>query len=190
MVNHARIFHIRYGNLLLVFLGVAAGVWLLYNPQILLPLAENETLGYVGTFALGFFYPYGVTTPAAIAGFFLLGKTLNPLAIAFTGAVGALISDFLIFYFIRHKLLDYLENFANKFVRTNMRIMRMKVEKHQRLKHVIPIFAGILIASPLPTEIAIGIFAAIKFEMKRFLVYAFAFHFVSIFIVSQVGEIL
>lgn len=189
MVDHARMFHVRYGNLLLVILGIAAGVWLVYNPEILLFLARDPSLGYAGTFALGFFYPYGVTTPAAIAGFFLLGKTLSPWIIALFGAAGALISDFLIFYFIRHKILDHLDSFTKRF-NVRMHLVAHRVQKHSILKHLVPIIAGIVVASPLPTEIAIGIFAAIKFELKRFLLYAFVFHFVSILIVSQVGRIL
>ncbi len=189
IVHHTRLFHVRYGNLLLVILGITAGVWLVLNPEILLFLAEDPRLGYAGTFVLGFFYPYGVTTPAAIAGFFLLGKTLDPLVLALVGAAGAVISDFLIFYFIRHKLLDHFDSFARRF-NVRMHLVRHKVQRRSILKHLVPIIAGLIIASPLPTEIAIGIFAAIKFELKRFLIYAFVFHLASIYIVSQIGRIL
>ncbi len=189
VMHHARRFHVRYGNLVLIVLGIIAGVWLIYNPDILLFLAEDESLGYAGTFALGFFYPYGVTTPAAIAGFFLLGKTISPWLIALVGAAGALISDFLIFYFIRHKLLDHLDRFTKRF-NVRIHVAGHMVQRHSTLKHLVPIVAGMIVASPLPTEIAIGIFAAIKFEMKKFLLYAFLFHFVSILIVSQVGRVI
>lgn len=186
IIHHAHRFRLRFGNLILIVFGVVFGVWLIYNPEIFLFLAEDKSLGYIGTFVLGFVYPYGVTTPAAIAGFYLLGKSISPWIIALVGAAGALISDFLIFYFIRHKLLDHLNSFSKRF-NMNIHIIGQKINKHKTLKHLIPLGAGMIVASPLPTEIAIGIFAAIKFEMKKFLLYAFVFHFVSILIVSQIG---
>lgn len=189
VIHHAKIFHIRYGNLSLLIIGIVTGIWLVYNPDVLLFLAEDPEIAYVGSFFLGLFYPLGATTPASIAGFYLLGKSVNPIFISLIGAAGCLISDFLIFYFIRHKLLDHFDRFARKF-KFRIHITGHMIQRHKTLKHLIPLVAGLIIASPLPTEIAIGIFAAIKFEMKKFLLYAFVFHFISILIVSNFGHIL
>lgn len=189
VVHHAHKFRLRFGNLILIILGVIAGVWIAYNPDVLSFLTEDPSLSMVSTFVFGFLYPLGITTPASIVGFFQLGKTMDPLVIATIGGLGSLIMDFLIFYFIRHKLLDHLHSFTKRF-NVSIHVVGHRVRKHRVLKHLIPIVAGILVASPLPTEIAIGIFAAIKFDMKKFLLYAFAFHFVSIWIVSQVGHII
>ncbi len=185
--KHAKIFHIRYGNLVLVIIGIIASIWLIYNPEILISLTVKEEFGYLSAFILGLIYPTGVTTAASIVGFYIIGNTLNPYLLAIVGSIGAIITDFLIFHFIRHKLLDYFDKFANKFSKISINIWRYKVNNHKYLKHLVPLFAGFLIASPIPTEIAIGIFAAIKFKMKWFLLYAFLFHALSIFVIVQLG---
>jgi len=187
-VGHAHKFHIRYGNLVLIVLGVMAGVWIAYNPDALLFLTQDESMSYASAFLMGVMYPLGITTPAAIVGFFVLADTMDPVALSLVGASGALVTNFAIFYFIRHRLLDHLHSFTKRFG-VSIHVMGHMVRKHKTLKHVIPMVAGIIIATPLPTEIAIGIFAAIKFEMKKFLLYAFLFSIVSIYIVSQFGHV-
>lgn len=187
-VGHFKKLHMRYGNLALAILGVAGAIWLVYNPEVFIPIAESESFGLIGAFIMGLLYPAGVTTPASIAGFFILGQSINPVLLALVGAAGAMITDFIIFYFIRHKLVEYLDKFASKYMRANMHLWRHRVNNHPHLKHLLPLFAGTLVASPLPTEIAIGLFAALKFEIKRFMLYTFVFHAISIFIVSQIGS--
>ena len=187
-VGHFKKLHLRYSNLVLVMLGLLGGIWLLYNPEVFTPIAQNESLGILGAFVMGLLYSAGVTSPAAIAGFFVLGKSMNPVVLAVVGATGAMITNFLVFYFIRHKLVEYLDKFAGKFMKQNMHIWRHRVNNHPHLKHLLPLFAGTLVASPLPTEIAIGLFAALKIEMKKFLVYTFIFNLISIFILSQLGS--
>lgn len=189
VVRHARMFHVRYGNLALVVLGVAGGVWLVLNPAVLSFMVDSALVAYASSFAVGMLYAFGVTTAAAVAGFFLLGRTVDPVALALLGALGAVASNYLVYRFIRHKIADYMDSLASRYMRVNLHIMRMRVQKHPFLRHIVPIFAGIMLASPLPSEMAIGIFAAIKFEMKRFLVYTFAFNLLSIFLISQLGAV-
>lgn len=187
LLERVKMLHLRYKNMLLIILGIAAGVWIAYNPGVFSFLSDDPSLQYAGAFLMGLMYPVGITTPAAIVGFFQLAKVMNPLLLSAIGALGALATNFVVFYFIRHSMLDHLDKFTKKF-NVRIHVVGHVVRKHPVLKHVIPIVAGIIIATPIPTEIAIGIFAAIKFEMKRFLVYAFVFSLVSILLVSQFGS--
>lgn len=189
MASHARLFHIRYGNLMLVVLGVAAGIWLLLKPELILSFVVETPLRFLGAFVFGFFYTYGVTAPASIAGFLLLGKAGNPVVIALIASVGAMLSNFLVYRFIRHKLLDHFDSLARR-LRIRMHIVRYNIERRKVAKFLVLAVAGFIIASPLPTEIAIGLFAAIKFDLKKFLLYAFVFQFVGILLIGQVGKIL
>ena len=187
-VGHVKKFHMRYGNLILILLGLLGAVWLMYNPQVFVPMVESETYGIIGAFVMGLLYPAGITTPASIAGFLILSQSMNPIVLALVGSMGAMVTSFMIFYFIRNKLFEYLHAFTGKYMRSNMYIWRHRVNNHPHLKHLLPLFAGILVASPLPTEIAIGLFAALKFEMKKFLLYTFIFNVISIFVLSHLGS--
>lgn len=186
IVKHGNLIRIRYGNLALVILGLVAGGWLLYRPELVTSIVRNESLGYIGSFITGFFYTYGVTNPAATVGFYIVGKTLNPFVIALVGAVGAAISNFLVFYFIKNKVLELVDSFTRRF-NFSIYLLAHKVHRSLFLRNFVPIVAGLIIASPVPSEIAIGLFAAMKFHLKKFMVYAFVFQFLAIFLISYLG---
>lgn len=187
MVRHAKVFHVRYGNLLIMILGALAGLWLVYNPDAIVSFFSDSRLGYLGSFVVGLSYPFGATTPAAIAGFYAISKTVNPLVVSAIGISGSMVSNYLIFYFIRHKLLDHFDGIAKRF-KVRMHVMRYSIQKSAFKRTFITVLAGVILASPLPTEIAVGLLAAVKYDMKRFMLLAFAFQFPTILIISFLGR--
>jgi hypothetical protein len=187
VVHHARIFHLRYGNLTITILGVLAGLWLVYNPEKIVLFFGNPNLGYLGSFVIGLSYPFGATTPAAIAGFYSISKTVSPIEVSVLGIAGSMVSNYVIFYFIRHKLLDYLDDLARRF-NVRMHLMRYSIQKSRIKRYTITILAGIILTSPLPTEIAVGLLAAVKYDIKRFMFLAFAFQFPTILTISFLGR--
>ena len=63
-------------------------------------------LGYFGTFLAGFLYAYAFTAAPAAAILLILAKEQNILFAGFIAGVGALLSDLVIFHFIRHGFSD------------------------------------------------------------------------------------
>jgi hypothetical protein len=55
---------------------------------------------------------------------------------------------------------------------------------------MLPVFAGIIIASPLPDEIAIGMLSAANCSRNKMLLLSFVFNFVGIFIIAYLGKAL
>ena len=106
------------------------------------------------------------------------------------GGVGAVLSDFLIFSFIRHSFIDELDKLKKeKPIKFLVKIGKFIFGRYY--KFILPIFAGFLIASPWPTEIGVPILAGQKhISVKKFMIMAYALHSLGIFIILTVGHLI
>lgn len=155
-------------------------------------MSTSGDWGHLGSFLLGIFFPYGLTVIPATAGFLILAENLSPVLIALIGATGAVISDYLIFRFIGNRLALGFEEMAgdvSKKLRGEIEKLRRRVTRSKSLHYIIPIVAGFIIASPLPDELAAVLFGSVKFKLKKFLIYAYIFHFIGILLIATVGKI-
>jgi len=146
---------------------------------ILLPL------GYVGTFISGIFFAYGFTAAPATAMFLVLAKWQNIILAALVGGLGALVGDMIIFSFIRHSFYDEIEKLSKeRFVM----FFRRKTGPRFR-RYFAPVLAGLVIASPLPDEIGVSMFAACKnIPRTQFMVISFVLNTLGIFVVLLIGS--
>jgi len=130
-----------------------------------------------------------------------LGQTLNPFLIAFIGAFGAILSDYLIFRFVRNKLIDEINLFMEEiksitkpvsnleFFEEIRVILWKKISESSVWRVLIPAIAGFIIASPLPDELGVAIFGATKFNPKTFVIICYCLHFLGIFFITSLGAI-
>ena len=147
--------------------------------RFLLNLGKLE---YVGAIFAGFFFTYGVTTPFSIVTFFILADTLNIWLLAFLGALSSLVSEFIIYDFARIETKKLLKS-------RNIRGLKIPKLKYTSLKKLSPIIAGLIIASPLPDELAAVLLAAENYDYKKFLILAFIFNFLGILFIVGLGRI-
>ena len=111
---------------------------------------------------------------------FNLAEHLNPLEIALIAEVGAVIGDTTIFQFIRTKgLVDEVKHFFQYF-------------GSDRLKHLIhtkyfswtlPVIGAIIIASPLPDEVGVGLMGISHMTTWKFMTISFLLNSLGIFVV-------
>jgi len=138
--------------------------------------------GYFGAILAGFFYTYGVTTAFSVATFFILAKILNPWILAFLGALGSILSEYIIYDFVRieaEKVIKY-----HKF-----KGLKLPKIKSKFLYKISPLIAGFIIASPLPDELAAVLLGAEKYNGKKFIILAFIFNFIGILFIVGLGRI-
>jgi uncharacterized membrane protein YdjX (TVP38/TMEM64 family) len=149
--------------------------------------------GYVGAFIGGLFYPISFTIAPSISLLYLLGKSLNPLLIALIGGTGGTISTFIMFHFIK-KSVENIGFFSwlrvKVFLLTARSRFLRKIKKSKFAQYIIPVIAGLIIASPLPDELAVAIMGVVKYETKKFLLFSFLFNFVGIFLVATIGKVI
>ncbi len=168
-----RLFIFTYPKLTLYTLAILIAYFIFQIPAVSLFFSDVGGLFYIAIFLGGLLYSAGFTTSIA-TGFFLSLNSVSPLKYAFIGGAGALIADLGIFSLVRISFMDEFRklektSFVNHFI-----YFFHKFPERARVFFVY-IFAILIIASPLPDELAVAILAGFT------KIHPFAFIFVSYF---------
>lgn len=146
-------------------------------------------LNYIGVFLGGFFYAYSFTSAPATAVLLSLAKEYNIYVAGFVGGIGALISDILIYLFIKHTFIHEI----NGMKKEKSIIFINKLRKRffgPFEKHIIPIIASVFIATPLPTEFGISLMTSFKgLSTNRFILAVYILHTIGIFTILLIGNL-
>jgi len=200
-IRKLRKFEWKHRNLMIFFLSIVLAYFILRSELMLVFIQNLGKLGYFAVFVLGILFTYALTALPATAVLYDLGHTLNPFLIAFIGAFGSVIGNYMIFHFVKNKLIREIKllskeiNMLTKPVSSlvlheEIRIVIWKrVSRSKIWKTLIPIMAGLIIASPLPDEIGAALFGAARYDTKKFLVYSYILHFIGILVVASFGKI-
>jgi len=170
----------KYHNLFLFILSVVLAFYILKSELIKQLISNLGELGYLGVFLGGMFFTYALTTVPAISILYLLSNNLDPFLVALIGMLGAVVSDYLIFRLVKYHLIDEMKSISRKFrfhPHLNKKYIRI-------LKSISPLIAGLIIASPLPDELAASILGAIKVSDVEFLMISCISNYIGIFIIA------
>jgi hypothetical protein len=175
----------KYPKLLLFIVSVIV-VYFLFS-GLLYELLHNALLflGYFGTFLAGLLYPYSFTTAAGTAILLILAKEQNILLAGIIASIGALISDIIIFFFVKYSFGNEVQTLSKESaVQTLSRLIPDSFRAY-----LLATFACILIAAPLPTEIGILLMTSVKkISTKKFVVIVYILHVSAIFVILLLGN--
>jgi hypothetical protein len=176
---------IKYPKLSLFIISVIL-VYFLFSGLAYKPLHDVLAfMGYFGTFLAGLLYPYALSSAAGTGILLILAKEQNLLLAGVIAGIGALISDIILFLFVTHSFSDEVQNLSKEKV---VRAINRWLPSSLRI-YLLAIFAGILIASPLPTEIGILMMTSIKnISFKKFIITIYFLHASAIFIILLIGN--
>ncbi len=187
-VKKVQKFEWKYRNLILLAASITLSYFILRAKFVTAVISGLGTIGYLGSFIGGLFFSYGITTPPAVVALFLLSEKLNPFIVAATGAAGALISDYIIFRFVRDRLLEELKT-ASEELKLRIPHLQLRVKRSKLFKWIIPTVAGLIIASPLPDELAAALFAVVKYDPKKFALFSYISNFFGILAIAYAAKI-
>lgn len=157
MIFHHIKNRLQYPKLVLLLISVV-GAYVLFRAHIFSEVAAIlNSHGYVAIFIAGFLFAYGFTAPLAVGFFVSLAPQVNIFLAAALGGAAALLSDLLIFRFIRTSFQDEFDKL--KLTSTFQRI-RDLFDNHfgERIKkYALWTIAGFMIASPLPDEFGVSL---------------------------------
>ncbi|MEM1539271.1 MAG: hypothetical protein QXW82_04335 [Candidatus Bathyarchaeia archaeon] len=158
------------------------------NSKLLTLLSFLNNLGVIA-FLGGVFYSYTVTAPVSLLFFNLLDE--NSIAFALIAASGSLIADYVIFRFIKDKLVFEIEAFMrDELKRDIVGGLRKVYDALQQSKLgkviIIPAIASIIIASPLPDELGIAMLASFRMDDRAFVIISWMLNFLGIAIILGV----
>jgi len=140
------------------FIIAAVAAYIIFsNDYVKAVIGGLNSFGYLGAFIAGMFYTLGFTSPFA-TGFFIDLNVSNIFLAGILGGMGALISDMLIFSFIRGYFMDEFKMLGKEKPAIFIERMSSKIfgKMHNYLLYAL---AALLIASPLPDEAGITILA-------------------------------
>lgn len=190
----------KYRNLFYLLISLIIAYYILRLDVIVSFVQNLGYWGYSATFIVGMFFTYGLTTAPATAAIYNLGQVFNPLLIAFIGAFGSVISDYLIFKFVKDRLAGEIILLSKHINRLRkpisglileerlLLIIWRKVSRSKIWSILTPVIAGFIIASPLPDELGVAIFGVIKFNPKKFVVVAYLLNFIGILFIAFFGK--
>lgn len=151
--------------------------------NFVLSLGQFEWLGVILTGA--FFTSIFTTVPSIV----LLGtfsETISLPVLALLAGFGAMIGDYVIFRFVRDRMVKDFE-----YLFTISRRERLStIFKNNIFKFFLPFIGALVIASPLPDELGVAMLGTSKIGDRIFFPLVFAANSIGIFIVIWLSQII
>ncbi len=148
-------------------------------------LASIGQFEFLGSFIAGFFFTSIFTTAPSIVALGQTAQAHTLIGTAFFGSLGAVLGDLIIFRFVEDELDDHFTALLKErgvFRRTK------KIFNTPLFRWLTLIIGGLLLASPLPDEIAISLLGAEKMRPSRFAILSFVFNFIGITIIGLIAR--
>ena len=177
-----RLFKIKYPKLMFLAISIIIAYMLFKNPFINKIILSLDELNYLGIFIAGFFFSFGFTTPFAI-GFLVSANIENLFAAAVLGGLGSVAGNLLLFKLIKISFTDEFKKLENTKRFKEIEDAFSK-NLNQKLKiYVLYIFVGVIMASPIPDELAVTILAgSSKIKSIPLAIFSLFFHSLGILV--------
>lgn len=159
---------------------------MLNNPATALWLRSLGDLGLVGAFVAGIFFVSSFTVAIAGVGLFFMAETMNPITLSLVAGLGAVIGDYLIFRFVKDRVFEELKPLFLKIGGSSLH----KILKSRHFHWLASILGAIVIASPFPDEIGIGLMGLSKIKNWQFLLLTFVLNSIGIYILITATRLL
>ena len=151
-----KLFKFKYPKLAILAVCIIAA-YFLFSLNPVKEFMNSSEENFLGVSVAGFLFSFGFTTPFAIGAF----VTMNPQNIFLSAIIGgffAMLADLTIFSVIKMSFMDEFRRLGG--TKTMKNLISLEPSMSEKMKHYLfYIFAGIIIASPLPDEIGVTMLA-------------------------------
>lgn len=180
----------RYKNLTILVFGLAVALFLSKNENFHSFLLNLGDLGYLGALVAGMLFVSIFTVATSAIILLVLAEKLSPIMIGLIAGLGAVLGDYLIFRFIKDRLAREIEPIYNSLGGSYLNRTIKAVFKTKYFSLFIPVIGALIIASPFPDEIGIGLMGFSKLKTYQFLIVAFILNAIGIFIVVSASGVI
>ncbi len=141
----------------------------------------------IESFVAGMFFTSIFTTaPAAVAlGHIAQGNSV--ILVALIGAAGAVLGDLIIFRFVKDEFAEHLLAVIES---KKLKIRLNALRKLQFFRWFSFLIAGLILASPLPDELGIGLLGFTKPKLSLFIPFSYFFNFLGILAIGLFAQAL
>ena len=183
MPDKKNIFKKSYGypNLTALFIVIAV-TYFLGRTGILDDSAHYiGRLGYLGIFIIGMFFVSTFTVTPATALFFLMLDEFSILQISLIGGIGSVLGDYILFRFMKDGLVGELRQVFRKVGGDSIFKIRW-VTYTKYFTWLGPVLGALIIASPFPDELGIGLLGVYQLSDRKFMMLSWVLDTIGIFL--------
>lgn len=137
------------------------------------------------SFISGIFFTSFFTTPVSIAMFSSLAHDGNIFLIAGMGALGSVVGDFILFWFVRH----HIAKDASALMKGPKWKRILRVLRKRRFRRVLPVIGALIIASPFPDEIGLALIGVSTINQKSFFLLSYIMNLLGILIILLIASV-
>ena len=174
----------RYRNAMLLVLSLVL-LFLFADSEIVHALIRQiGAYGYEGAFIAGIFFVSTFTVVPASLLLFHLAQEFGALGVALCGGAGAVVGDLLIFRFFKDRVFDEFKPLVTKVRKPTLG----RLFKSRYFGWFTPVLGALIIASPLPDEVGIGLMGLTNITQWQFIFLTYALNTAGIFIIVWLGQ--
>ena len=178
--------HWKLKNTFLLIASMGVLFYFADNPFIKNVIHEIGGLGLFRAFLAGIFFVSTFTVAPASVILFYLVKELDPLGVIISAGIGAMFGDYIIFRFFKDKVFEELKPIFTKLGGSHI----SRLFSTPYFAWLAPVFGAIIIASPFPDEIGIGLLGIAKLKNWQFLTLSFILNSLGIFLIISFANLL
>ncbi|MEK6828717.1 MAG: hypothetical protein AABY15_01205 [Nanoarchaeota archaeon] len=178
-----RLLAFKYHKLVLLIAIIAFSYYLFTLPIVKNFVSVLNQFSYFSNFLAGILFSVGFTTPFSI-GFLITSHPASIWIAAIAAGIGSVIGDVFIFKTIKFSFMDEFKELERKKAIKKIEKI-VESNKHVLIRHyLIYIFAGIILATPLPDELGISMLAGLTtIKTSKLAVISFILHFITFFLI-------
>lgn len=140
--------------------------------------------GYLGSFITGIFFVSTFTVAPASVVLFHLAEQYEVLYIALTAGAGAVVGDVLLFRFLRDGVFEEYEPLMQKLKRRHM----FELFKTPFFAWLTPVVGALIIASPFPDEVGIGLMGFSRVKQWQFALLTYVLNTLGILLIVFLAQ--
>ena len=168
-----------YKNTALLALSIFALFLLADTPVVHALMRHVGTYGYIGSFITGGFFVSTFTVAPASLVLFHLAQGYSPVLIALTAGAGAVVGDLLIFRFFKGQIFTEFTPLVQRLKKRHV----FELFKSPYFGWLTPVIGAILIASPFPDEVGIGMMGLTKIKEWQFMALTYVLNTLGILVI-------
>jgi hypothetical protein len=181
-----RLLAFKYHKLFFLVTAIAVAYYLFTLTVVKNFVFVLNQFSYFSNFIAGILFSFGFTTPFSI-GFLITSHPISIWIATIAAGVGSVIGDMIIFKTIKFSFMDEFRELERKKVIKKIEKI-VQNNKHVLIRHyLLYIFAGIILATPLPDELGVSMLAGLttikplKLAVISFLLHTFSFFLIFYF---------
>lgn len=185
-----QLFNFKHHKIAILLVGVIIAYQVFNIPTIQNFFSSLGSFGYLSVFLGGMLYALGFTIPIGVA-LLLTIPVENIVFASLIGGLGGLVADMLIFKYIHHSFKHEFQEIEHiKIIEETEQIIDSNISAKIR-NYLLFIFAGFIIASPLPDEFGVTLLAGFtSIKPKTLAILSFVFHTIGIAALIALGTVI